>query len=454
MITTEQGTFGDQNGEARERLVRSVLRLVDEFGGATQKFFERLYRGLSRKHGLPPGTGATPEPDQASALRQANRELTARFRESQTSVNRLEAVLARISEGVILQSPEGRVVLMNDAAYRLLGSIKAFWESDLGRLFKRAHERAAEGGELEPIGAPIRVPVNDRVLGAQLAAVTAPDGTPLGTLIVLRDVTREALSDQLKDQFITQISHELRTPLTVIKGMSEVILNQPPEHPPKRKFLEAIARNAATLDRMIVELLDLSEISAGSFSVRQEPVALDDLVLNVIRGRETAIARGGLRIGVLLAGDRERLRIRGDERRLAWGIGHLIDNSINYTLPGGLITVRIGALRAGHVLVDVIDSGVGISSRDMEHVFDRFYRGEPRTREGKILDPRGLGQGLYITRAVAEAHGGYLVGTSTPGYGSKFTLGLPVPVASAPDSDSEPGPTPEPGTEADPAPGA
>ena len=119
-------------------------------------------------------------------------------------------------------------------------------------------------GEMEPIGPPIRIQVNDRILGAQLAAVASPDGVSLGTLIVLRDVTREALADRLKDQFVTQITHELRTPLTVIKGMSEVLLGQPADRAPYRKFLEAIGRNAAILDRMIVELLDISEISEGS----------------------------------------------------------------------------------------------------------------------------------------------------------------------------------------------
>lgn len=415
-----------KNDETQDRAARGVLYFVDEFGSVTQSFFERLYRGLSRKRASERGTAPLPDPDGLSALRQANRELTVRVREAETSAARLQAVFARIDEGVIMQSPEGRIVLMNDAAYRLLGSIKAFWESDLGRMFKRAHDRANGGAEMEPVGEPIRVQINDRILGAQLAAVSGVHGGALGTLIVLRDVTREALADRLKDQFITQISHELRTPLTAIKGMSEVILSQAEGKPPNRKFLEAIARNAAVLDRMIIELLDLSEISAGSFSIRREAVLLDDLVLTALRGREAQIKRAGLRIGLLLSGHRQRPEIRGDERRLAWAIGHLLDNAIHYTLPGGLVTIRVGQRKHEHLLMDVIDTGVGISERDMAHVFERFYRGEARTREGKAIDPRGLGQGLYIARAVAEAHGGYLIANSTPGYGSKFTLGLPL----------------------------
>jgi signal transduction histidine kinase len=425
MLAKQPYSLG-RDDETQDRAARGVLYFVDEFGGATQSFFERLYRGLSRKRASEKGHTPLPDPDNLSALRQANRELTARVHEAETSAARLQAVFARIDEGVIMQSPEGRIVLMNDAAYRLLGSIKAFWESDLGRMFKRAHERANGGPEMEPVGDPIRVQINDRILGAQLAAVSGTRGSALGTLIVLRDVTREALADRLKDQFITQISHELRTPLTAIKGMSEVILSQPEGKPPNRKFLEAIARNAAVLDRMIIELLDLSEISAGSFSIRREAVLLDELVLTALRGREAQINKAGLRMGLLLSGHRERPEVRGDERRLAWAVGHLLDNAIHYTQSGGLITIRIGQRKHEHLLMDVIDTGVGISERDMAHVFERFYRGEARTREGKTIDPRGLGQGLFIARAVAEAHGGYLIANSTPGYGSKFTLGLPL----------------------------
>jgi len=411
------------SAHAREATVWHLLRFVDDFGRTSEGFFKRLYQGLRRK--LPQ---RSPEPDQDNALRQANRELTTRLRELQTLAARMEAIFARLEEGVIMQSPEGRVVLINDAALRLVGSMRLFWESELGRLFKQAHHQPAGGAELEPIGKPLRVQVNNRVLGVRLSAARAADGSLLGTLLLLTDATREALADRLKDQFVTQLTHELRTPLTAIKGMSEVLLSAPADRPPNRKFLEAIGRNVNTLDRMITELLDISEISAGSFAVRRQPVALDELVFNVIKGREASVKRSGLTIGMAVA-NRERLRVLGDDRRLSWAIGHLIDNAINYTLKGGMIMVRLGTLRGDKVLIDVLDSGVGISERDSAHIFERFYRGEARTPDGKLIDPRGLGQGLYIARAVAEAHGGYLVFTSTLGQGSKFTLGLPLPPA-------------------------
>ncbi len=403
---------------AREEAVWALLRFVDDFGRASEAFFKRLYQGLRRK---PP---QRPDPDQDSALRQANRELAARLREAQSLAARMEAIFERLEEGVIMQSTEGRVVLINSAALRLIGSMRTFWESELGRLFKQVSALPEGSAELEPIGKPLRVQVNDRILGVRLSAVRAADGSPLGSLLLLRDATREALADRLKDQFVTQITHELRTPLTAIKGMSEVLLSSPADRPPNRKFLEAIGRNVSILDRMITELLDISEMNAGTFAVRKESVALDELVFDVIKAREEAIKRRELAVGLALT-NRAHLRVLGDDRRLSWAIGHLLDNAINYTLKGGRIMLRLGALRGDKVLLDVIDSGVGISERDAAHIFERFYRGEARAPDGKLIDPRGLGQGLYIARAVAEAHGGYLVFTSTLGQGSKFTLGLP-----------------------------
>jgi two-component system sensor histidine kinase ResE len=406
--------------DSREQDVSRFLDIVDDFGYSVESFFNRLYRGLSRKQ----QRSSSLSSDQIATLQRANRELAARVKDVQTVATRLQAVFGSISEGVIMQDTEGRIVLMNDAARQMLGSIRSFWESDLGRLFESARGKTAGDNEMETLGAPVSIQVNDRILGAQLALVATPEGEALGTLIVLRDVTREALADRLKDEFVTQISHELRTPLTAIKGMSEVLLSQPEDRPPSRKFLEAIGRNAAILDRMIVEMLDLSEISTGSFAVRQQTLALDELALDVIKGQEPRIKKSALNVGVMVV-NRSRLKIIGDDRRLRWAIGHLLDNSINYTLNGGIITIRIGAIQGDRVLLEVLDNGVGISEKDLPHVFERFYRGEAKTPAGKTIDPRGLGQGLYIARAVAEAHHGYVSANSVQGQGSQFILAIP-----------------------------
>jgi signal transduction histidine kinase len=122
----------------------------------------------------------------------------------------------------------------------------------------------------------------------------------------------------------------------------------------------------------------------------------------------------------------DRLIVRGDMQHLRWALGHLIRNAIGYNLPGGKIhvTVQMDNLLP-YINIIFHDTGVGISSRDLPHIFERFYRGDPRDKQGRLVDPRGLGQGLFIARTIAEAHHGSLHVRSEVGQGSQFTLLLP-----------------------------
>jgi PAS domain S-box-containing protein len=400
------------------REISGVISRVNNLGTVTEALFSRLYRGL-RQRAIQESRPSEPN------LTDRNRQLQRAVRRRDIEIERLNAILATISEGIIMQDLEGRIIVVNAAARRLIGSRKDIWDSELGTLFNAYRDVTQVESELAPLGEPTRIQVNNMILGAQVAAVADSQGERLGTLIVLRDVTRDALSDRLKNEFVTAISHELRTPMAVIKGMSDVLMNQPADRPPNRRFLETLSRNVDILDRMIVELLDISEMSASAFSIRRDPVNLEELIWNVVNGMTPEVKRAQLDVAVMLR-DVARLQIVGDDQRLRWSLGHLLQNAIRYTEPGGHIIVTASGSDAKRVAIQVVDTGVGISKKDLPHVFERFYRGEPRTASGKLLDPRGLGQGLFVARSVAEAHGGYLTVRSEPGHGSIFTMVLPV----------------------------
>ncbi|RPI94348.1 MAG: ATP-binding protein, partial [Chloroflexi bacterium] len=169
----------------------------------------------------------------------------------------------------------------------------------------------------------------------------------------------------------------------------------------------------------------ISEIGAGSFAVRQHDIHLPELIFTVIQGLKPRIEKAGLNLGVMVT-NRDRLTVLGDDRRLQWATGHLLDNCVKYTETGGEIMLRLGRIRDRYMLIEVSDTGVGIHPDDLPHDFERFYRGTARDTSGKVIDPRGLGQGLFVARAVAEAHGGYLSVASSVGEGSTFTLALPL----------------------------
>ncbi|MEZ4671643.1 MAG: ATP-binding protein [Anaerolineae bacterium] len=394
-----------------------AIHRVDHLGSATSLLFSRLFNGLRRGTGSSSGKQPTPQQQMRRQQQQIKRR--------DVEIERLNAIIHALDEGIIMQDNEGRVLIENTAARNLIGTRKDFWSSELGSLFNAYNDVTRVDSELAPLGEPARIQVNNMIIGAQLAAVADSQGRRIGTMIVLRDVTRDALGERLKDQFITAISHELRTPMAVIKGMSDVLLGQPQDRPPSRKFLETISRNVDILDRMIVEMLDLSEMSATAFSVRHDPLNLEELVAQVIRGLLPEVRRAKLDVKQMIK-DSDRLNIVGDDQRLRWALGHLLQNAIRYTEAGGHIIVIVGMNGDNHVAIQVADTGVGISTKDMPHVFERFYRGEPRTRAGKLLDPRGLGQGLFVARTVSEAHGGYLTVQSEVGEGSVFTMVLPL----------------------------
>ena len=416
------GSSSSQSSPERADQVRGVFKIVEEFMSTTNSLFQRLYSSLS-------SSTTIVEKAKLERAQSQQRALRRRLRVQNIELARLTGVLAAIEEGVIMQDTQGRIVLMNEAARELLGTVRRFWDSPLGQLFKEhvtTQPNPAVAGLIDPLSEPQRVEVNGRLLGARLAAVYSADkGEALGTVMVLSDLAQQNLGERLKTSFITQMSHELMTPLTSIKGMSDLLLNLPEGRPPDRRFLETISRNVAIMDRMIVELLDISEIDAGNFTIRRNSLRLDEQISYVIAGLEPRLRKAKVKVYVEVVNDRY-LEFLGDERRIRWALNHLIDNAINYTEPDGRITVEVGQIVDGNLLLKVRDTGVGISQDDLPRIFDRFYRGKAVTADGKLIDPRGLGQGLYVANAVAKAHDGSLSVASTVGKGSTFTMSLPL----------------------------
>jgi signal transduction histidine kinase len=407
--------------QSEQEDIGGMAQRVNHLGSSTERFFSRIYNSLNRRSRLKAAQ------EKAYAYLERNDQLKEVLEKRERELERLHGIIATIDEGIIMQDVDGRIVLINDAARDMLGSQKAFRDSELSALFDAYKDITHIGSELAPIGEPTRIQVNNHIIGATLAAVANSAGERIGTLIVLRDVTQEALGDRLKDSFATAISHELRTPMNVIKMSSEVLSAAPEDKPANRRMIEMIGRNVDILDRMIVELLDISEMSAGTFQIRQDEVDIETLIWSVIKGMMPEIKKAQLDVSVM-ARDTGKLKVIGDEQRLRWALGHLLQNSIRYTESNGHIFFTLALNDEKNLALQVVDTGVGIAEKDLPHIFERFYRGEPRTSDGRLLDPRGLGQGLFVARTVAEAHGGYLSVQSTVGKGSVFTLVLPTTI--------------------------
>jgi len=169
-------------------------------------------------------------------------------------------------------------------------------------------------------------------------------------------------------------------------------------------------------------------MAAGTFDVQREPVGIEKLIWDVAVGMESEIKDKKVDLFVMTR-DIDRLSVVGDDKRLQWALGHLIRNGAYYNQPGGMIAIAAGIESINendYVIIRVRDDGVGISEKDLPHIFERFYRGDARTQAGKKLDPRGLGQGLFVAQTISEVHGGYISVKSQVGTGSEFTMAIPA----------------------------
>ncbi len=237
-------------------------------------------------------------------------------------------------------------------------------------------------------------------------------------------------AERLKSQFISAMSHELRTPLTSIKGCATSLLREDVDwdKPTTKEFLGTISQKADELNAMIDKLLQTTKIEGGAIKLDKEPVAIARLAAKVIK--DNALRS----LGHQLSSDfpLDIPVVEADSHYIERVLHNLVENAIKYSPNGGKIRVS-GNVGRNEVVVSVQDDGMGIASAELGKVFDRFYRADnPLSRR-----VGGTGLGLFISKALVEAHGGRIWAESEPGRGSTFSFSLPV---SAEDVEGE---TPE-----------
>ncbi len=225
-------------------------------------------------------------------------------------------------------------------------------------------------------------------------------------------------SQQTLRDFVADVSHELRTPLTSISGFAQAIQDGTAE-PPEASVRAAtiIQEESRRMIRLVNNLLELSRLEAGQIEIKKEPVDLGEVVQQCqevfsLRAEEKKL---------LLVTDMEPLpRVMGDVDRLEQVLGNLLDNAIKHTPEMGSVVIRGRLGNAGMVEISVIDSGPGLTSEQMTHIFERFFHSNGPGNQ------RGAGLGLAISRQLVMQHGGEIRVYSRPGKGAEFTVRLPA----------------------------
>jgi two-component system, OmpR family, phosphate regulon sensor histidine kinase PhoR len=367
--------------------------------------------------------------DLARALGDMGLTLRGKIATLETERSKVATILDAMVEGVIALDARGRVLLLNPGARAILGLQPTPENPVEGRPlveavrqkalldFVEASQTAPPGShtqqELE-LGPPLR-----GVLAAHAVAMDfPPEGR--GTLLVLHDVSELRRLERVKTEFVANVSHELRTPLTCIRGYLETLLDGALEEPTHaRRFLEVASLHADRLNRLVDDLLQLSNIETGRVTL----VPVDLNVADVATAALAIFERQAAQTGVTLADQVPTgLRVRADRDRLAQILLNLVDNAVKFTPAGGRVTVSAAPTAAGTVEVRVTDTGIGIPSIDLPRLTERFYRVD-KTRSREL---GGTGLGLAIVKHLVQAHGGELKIESEVGRGTVIAFTLPA----------------------------
>lgn len=387
-----------------------------------QRCARRLQSLLDAVGGPRPGDGAGPfrYADNVEAVRRLLLDAETGRTQAGALTARLEGVLEGFTDAVLLFDGAGEVTVGNAAGRR----IQAARHGD-------ALVMAVARELLSTVAAPDTQTAERRVELAgppkrtlDLAARRLPDGD---RLVVVEDITERRRLEEVRRDFVANISHELKTPIGALSLLAETMTAE--DDPALTAHLsQRIHREALRVSAAIDDLLLLSRIESDGETVA-ERVELDAVVAESMDRVAQAAAARGIRVRASFAragqADAEAaegdLTVDGDRRQLVSATFNLLENAVKYSDEGSEVVVRT-ARSGGEVVVEVADSGIGIPAKDLERVFERFYRVD-RARSRLT---GGTGLGLAIVRHVVQNHGGTVRLRSREGEGSTFTLVLPA----------------------------
>lgn len=354
-------------------------------------------------------------------------------------------VLNSIEEGVIIVHPSGVVLLANPAAMRMLGvnDTSAILNVQISSLLRLEN---GEGMKLEDSVNPVLLAINsgekystrDFVLVNLIEqrkpvaiSVVSTNSGQNERIITLRDISRELEEEGEQTEFISTASHEMRTPVASIEGYLGLALN------PKtatideraRKYLEEAHTSSKHLGRLFKDLLDVTKLDDKKIRVQLSPVEMTSTVRSIANGQVPQMSEKGIHYtfgsnGTSTSGNgrflNQEVYASVDIDFLREAVNNLVENAIKYTAEGGGIWVNVRG-DDDRVLINVTDTGIGISPDDLKHVFQKFYRAD----NSQTRTVGGTGLGLYLVKQRVEAMGGKVWAESSFGEGSTFYLSFP-----------------------------
>jgi len=362
----------------------------------------------------------------AESMNKMAKQINERISTIERQRNEQEALLASMIEGVVAVDANERIININRAAIRLLNiSPESVDKRYIHEVIRHAELHDFVKTTLnnrEPVRREILIrDESDKTIRAHGSLMTNSDGEKVGAVIVLNDVSHLKRLESIRKDFVANVSHELKTPITSIRGFVETLLDGAMSNAEDTKrFLEIINRQTDRLNSIVNDLLTLSRIEKEADKNEFEllPARIWDVITPAVAVCEQNAKTKN--ISIQLIGDRSIIA-KINKRQLEQAIINLIDNAIKYSDANSRI--EVAALKSdGNIRISVKDQGIGIESRYLPRIFERFYRID----KARIRDVGGTGLGLAIVKHIAIAHGGSVTVESSPGRGSTFSILLPT----------------------------
>lgn len=387
-------------------------------------------------------------------VRLRERELSL-WREAEMERQRLERILSSMAEGLVITNQQGIVTLSNRAAQqlfnqvqidlcqteqplalrKLVNSAENAWLGELANLIDRSLQGQTVFNQELTVGmSGDKIPLTLSVSAAPLHD-TDQTTLPVGVVTVLNDITANKQIEKLKDEFVSVVSHELRTPLTAIKGYTQHLMRrlerrlrekrvleatgQMSKEPPESydlRSLQIVQSQSEQLERLVNDLLDLSRVQWGELNLQYSSFYLADVLTERAQLAQISAEEHVITLDIAA----QDTRIMADKLRVSQVIGNILDNAIRFSPQGRQVKIELKT-EGNKYMVSITDQGIGVSPDHIDRIFERFYR-VPNNLSRQYS---GIGLGLFVAKAIVEAHGGRIWATSNEGLGSTFSFTLP-----------------------------
>jgi two-component system sensor histidine kinase VicK len=402
-------------------IARSITQPIGEMKEQALRIAKGDYTGKVQIYGK----------DELGQLAETFNQLSERIEEAQETMeaerNRLDSVLAHMTDGVIATDRRGKVITINEMALSLL-NVKD--EDVIGTSLLELLDIEADYTLRKLLEEPEEILIDrslssleedQMIIRVDFAMIRRESGFITGLVCVLHDVTEQEKNERERRDFVSNVSHELRTPLTSMRSYIEALSEGAWENPDiAPNFLKVTLEETDRMIRMINDLLNLSRMDSGNSELQLEYVNFNELINFVLDRFDMMVEANEKKYTIQREFTKRDLWLELDTDKIIQVLDNILNNAIKYSPDGGKITCRLLETH-NNVVFSVTDEGLGIPKKDINKVFDRFYRVD----KARAREQGGTGLGLAISREVVKAHNGTIWVESREGQGSTFYISLP-----------------------------